>query len=231
MPIRIDELDPSSTIDSGYVVPTMRAGQTLYLTMGQIADFIIDLISDGSPAALDTLKELATALGNDDDFAATMTTALAGKQPSDAMLTALAALTSANGQFLAFSGVGSPVVRSIVGTVSQVAGVPTGALIETGSNANGKYTRFADGTQMCWHQVSITTASAGIWASLAWTFPASFNDGTVRVVSSQGSPVSNQVISSGATGGSPTVGTIYLVSETSAVGAQSIDVFAVGRWF
>jgi len=32
-----------------------------------------------SPAALDTLKELATALGNDPNFATTMVTALAGK--------------------------------------------------------------------------------------------------------------------------------------------------------
>lgn len=43
-----------------------------------IAGAIEDLL-DGSPAALDTLKELATALGNDANFAATVTNALAGK--------------------------------------------------------------------------------------------------------------------------------------------------------
>ncbi|EEH8549839.1 phage tail protein [Salmonella enterica] len=42
-----------------------------------------------SPAALDTLNELAAALGNDPNFATTMTNALAGKQPLDNTLTAL----------------------------------------------------------------------------------------------------------------------------------------------
>ena len=42
-----------------------------------------------SPAALDTLNELAAALGNDANFATTMTNALAGKQPLDSTLTNL----------------------------------------------------------------------------------------------------------------------------------------------
>lgn len=49
---------------------------------------------NSSPAALDTLKELADALGDDPNFATTMTTALAGKQPLDSDLTAIAALTT-----------------------------------------------------------------------------------------------------------------------------------------
>ncbi|EKS7778634.1 phage tail protein [Edwardsiella piscicida] len=44
---------------------------------------------DSSPAALDTLKELADALGRDPNFATTMTNALAGKQPLNSTLTAL----------------------------------------------------------------------------------------------------------------------------------------------
>ncbi|HAM7422960.1 phage tail protein [Escherichia coli] len=42
-----------------------------------------------APAALDTLNELAAALGNDPNFATTMLNALAGKQPLDNMLTNL----------------------------------------------------------------------------------------------------------------------------------------------
>ena len=38
---------------------------------------------------------------------------------------------------------------TLLGTVSQSAGVPTGAVIERGSNANGEYVRYADGTQVC----------------------------------------------------------------------------------
>lgn len=39
----------------------------------------VNAVLDGTPAALDTLNELAAALGDDANFAATMTTALAGK--------------------------------------------------------------------------------------------------------------------------------------------------------
>ncbi|MCC5955671.1 MAG: DUF2793 domain-containing protein [Natronohydrobacter sp.] len=39
--------------------------------------------------------------------------------------------------------------NSILGTVSQSAGVPTGAILQRGSNANGEFIRFADGTQIC----------------------------------------------------------------------------------
>ncbi|HGM6895500.1 TPA: hypothetical protein ACKQDP_006126, partial [Pseudomonas aeruginosa] len=38
---------------------------------------------------------------------------------------------------------------SILGSVSQSSGVPTGAVIQRGSNANGEFVRFADGTQIC----------------------------------------------------------------------------------
>lgn len=37
----------------------------------------------------------------------------------------------------------------VLGNVGQSAGVPTGAIMESGSNANGFYVRWADGTQMC----------------------------------------------------------------------------------
>ncbi|EAB9752461.1 phage tail protein, partial [Salmonella enterica subsp. salamae] len=44
------------------------------------------------PETLDTLKELADALGNDPNFATTMTNALAGKQPLSDVLTSLSSL-------------------------------------------------------------------------------------------------------------------------------------------
>ena len=51
----------------------------------------------------------------------------------------------------------------ILGTVSQSGGVPTGAIIERGSNANGEYVRFADGTQICivYKTVPVITSAVG----------------------------------------------------------------------
>lgn len=52
---------------------------------------------DSAPPALDTLNKLAAALGDDPNYATTISTALGNKQPLDADLTAIAALTGSTG--------------------------------------------------------------------------------------------------------------------------------------
>lgn len=63
--------------------PTAALGTntTQLATMEAIQAAIANLIN-GAPGALDALNELATALGNDPNFATTMTNALAGKEPT-----------------------------------------------------------------------------------------------------------------------------------------------------
>ncbi|MCN2810922.1 prophage tail fiber N-terminal domain-containing protein [Escherichia coli] len=60
------------------------------------AEFVRKLLAalvGSSPEALDTLNELASALGNDPNFATTVTNALAGKQPLNDVLTAVSQIT------------------------------------------------------------------------------------------------------------------------------------------
>ncbi|MGS3062143.1 phage tail-collar fiber domain-containing protein [Escherichia coli] len=70
--------------------PTAAAGNnSTQLANTAFVQAAIAALVDSSPGALDTLNELAEALGNDPNFATTMTNALAGKQPLDNTLTAL----------------------------------------------------------------------------------------------------------------------------------------------
>lgn len=67
--------DPAATGSSG----------TMYYTDARAdarAQLKIDALVAGAPAALDTLNELAAAIADDASYAATVTTALAGKEPT-----------------------------------------------------------------------------------------------------------------------------------------------------
>ncbi|MQY00862.1 phage tail protein [Sinorhizobium medicae] len=75
----------------------------------------------------------------------------------------------------------------VVGTASNSAGFPAGAIIERGSNANGDYVRFADGTQICWGTGTInvstalnnhfgSTSGASVTGNALISFPAAFSN-------------------------------------------------------
>lgn len=99
------------------------AAQTVNNTQIATTEFVKSAIAAlvaSSPAALDTLNELAAALGNDPNFATTVTNALAGKQPLDSTLTDLSGKT-VNG-ILQYLGLGD----------ISATGVATGSMGETG---------------------------------------------------------------------------------------------------
>ncbi|HAH8509615.1 TPA: short-chain dehydrogenase [Escherichia coli] len=105
----MDETNRKAPLDSPALTGTPTAPTALRGTNNtQIANtaFVLAAIADvidASPDALNTLNELAAALGNDPDFATTMTNALAGKQPKNATLTALAGLSTAKNKLPYFA--------------------------------------------------------------------------------------------------------------------------------
>ncbi|HEA6378322.1 TPA: prophage tail fiber N-terminal domain-containing protein [Escherichia coli] len=64
---------------------------------------LLAALVDSSPEALDTLNELAAALGNDPEFATTIINALAGKQPLSDVLTAISNLEERADNLLYFN--------------------------------------------------------------------------------------------------------------------------------
>ncbi|MER1661199.1 phage tail protein [Enterobacter cloacae] len=98
--------------------PTAAAGNnSTQLANTAFVQAAIAGLVGSSPAALDTLNELAAALGNDPNFAATMTNALANKQPLDNTLTALSGKSV--GALLEYLGLGTASKRNgITGLLS-----------------------------------------------------------------------------------------------------------------
>ncbi|HAX4981362.1 TPA: phage tail protein [Escherichia coli] len=67
---------------------------------------LLAALVDSSPETLDTLNELAAALGNDPNFATTITNALANKQPLNDVLTAVSQITPEENTLPYFSAEG-----------------------------------------------------------------------------------------------------------------------------
>ncbi len=107
-----------------------------------------------APAALDTLNELAAALGNDPNFATTMLNALAGKQPLDNTLTNLSGKDVAG--LLTYLGLGEAAKRDVgtgdnqipdMGAFASGSGwfrLPSGYIVQFGT-FSGNTTRFISG--------------------------------------------------------------------------------------
>lgn len=127
-----------------------------------------------------------------------------------------------------------------VGTVGQSGGVPTGAVIERGSNANGEYVRFADGTQICWQAAILSqSVAANSYAEVTWTYPAAFVSGSApnpqpssrsfnEAASRQNAARFLRSVAGGSSSSSGVVGVFN--AHTSALDAR-IDATVFGRWF
>jgi len=138
--------------------------------------------------------------------------------------------------------------ENLLGTVSQSGGVPTGAVFERGSNANGSYTKFADGTMICYHTFSvgsIVAAGAGTFdnpyrsPSITWTFPAAFSAVPVvlmRTIPPAGASASGARQRAFAISADVNTIACFQISAVRMGSNATADVFTIdatvtGRWF
>lgn len=146
---------------------------------------------------------------------------------------------------LAQSGIdgdGFLLVDDIIGTVSQSGGVPTGAIIERGSNANGKYLKLADGTMFAWKRLTLTaqdiTAAYGSLyrsASLlsgATALPVTFSETPTFSISAHVADYAVATLIGGTGDANNTPATVYAASGVSLTNRTIyVNVKAVGRWY
>ncbi|MGT3060404.1 prophage tail fiber N-terminal domain-containing protein [Escherichia coli] len=86
---------------------------------------LLAALVDSSPEALDTLNELAAALGNDPNFATTITNALAGKQPLNDVLTAVSQITPRKNSLLYYNESGNLTLTDLTGRAKSLLGLGT----------------------------------------------------------------------------------------------------------
>ena len=129
------------------------------------------------------------------------------------------------------SGVTFPALgNSAVGTVSQSSGTPTGDIIESGSNANGEYVKYADGTMIC---MVITSLIASADTRYDTPLPANFSNATSATRWAFGSEDQGSSWTRFYNVGSVSTGSTSQISAYLGVGTLSyaIRYTVIGRWY
>jgi hypothetical protein len=125
---------------------------------------------------------------------------------------------------------------NILGTVSQSGGVPTGSIIERGSNSNGEYVMFADGTMICTRQIFLASLGAAVSYTtglnryaFTWTYPAVFSSASAVSGSGTDQTAVGFIGGLGSSSGSSSVH--QYITPTNGLTSVTIRVVAIGRWF
>lgn len=120
-------------------------------------------------------------------------------------------------------GDGVVTTANMVGTVAATPG-PGAAVIETGSGANGSYTKFADGTLIC----DIATFATAASAAATWTLPAPFVNADYAVSATILGTAPHVATIPTRTAFSADVETFDLTG--SATATPDVALVAIGRW-
>lgn len=133
-------------------------------------------------------------------------------------------------------GLKSAALADIVGAVAQDGGVPTGSIIERGSNANGEYAKFADGTLYCWIRVFTVSYIASNYMGGNWTYPSAFVE-FPAILTGQPAVVPAFKFNRGVPGASgdlsyAAVRIFATGTDTYAAGeTANLQILAIGRWY
>jgi len=165
--------------------------------------------------------------------------------PTGQRLAFFGALDNTAAMTVAVDGLPAVAIKAITGGATPAGYVRAGVLtemfydgtqwiadriIQRGSNANGAFVRFADGTQICTHAISIPSITDPIGqlyrsAVTVWTFPAAF--AANPTFSGSGGATNFWIAGASAT----TSASYRLLSPVSIATANTTELMAAGRWF
>ncbi|KIF56250.1 hypothetical protein [Pseudomonas fluorescens] len=193
----------------------------------------LDVVTQGAVASTDTILSA---------FGKLQTTKAAKGVNAD--ITQITGLTTALSIAQGGTGATTPSLAraalglTILGTVSQSGGVPTGALMEYGFNANGEYWKFASGLMLCAYSVTFSATINSPAGSLYTNAAGNFGPVTTPATFAS-APKSYLSISGGfaiaGTAGVPTTTSfgsfIHFCHFAAGATTYRYDLFAIGRWF
>lgn len=122
---------------------------------------------------------------------------------------------------------------NILGTVSMASGLPTGAIVQYGANANGAFLKFASGDMICSTAdrtvASVSTVDGALFksADVNWTFPSAF---IAPPVLSPAGVDDLDVMVATKLPVSTTVGVARLKSTVTKASTVTFGLVARGRW-
>jgi hypothetical protein len=121
----------------------------------------------------------------------------------------------------------SPGGAAFVGTVAT--GATNGAIIQRGSNANGDFVRYADGTMICTGVITESRSTTGV-VQTNWTMPSTFVNVLDYVPAAHsGTSRPDLVIGTTPLRASSSVVEVY-VNRTNTTNT-TVYVSAIGKWF
>ena len=112
-----------------------------------------------------------------------------------------------------------------------------GEILSSGSNANGEYIKFSDGTMICTKQVSFTAEITSTWGNMYDTGNQTIDLGnyaqafiSVPKVSITMSSANGCWLEGCDNRTTTSFGTIVLASATSKTAGVTYDLIAIGKW-
>ena len=113
-----------------------------------------------------------------------------------------------------------------------VVGESGAAIIARGSNANGEWVRWEDGTQVCWIPTLTAQAENSVYVALVWTFPAAFLNNNVvpYAVFTTAIPGTPFFLYRAITSSTSTTFAFRSYDGNAASGSGTCCTLAIGRW-